>query len=90
MMTKHVCASAEAEAMALIMLPIRRRAILLGKLLKGLKGNEADEGWTEELDWRLQDWRAKRRTEPLDELLDGPHERLDELFDLTSGTAARG
>ncbi|HEU4884969.1 MAG TPA: hypothetical protein VFT45_22105 [Longimicrobium sp.] len=86
-MTKRVYSAEDVEEI-LLMLPVRRRVIVLGKLLKSLKGNEADEGWIEELQWRLQDWRAKRKTEPLDDLLDGSNEQQDELFDFAPGIAA--
>ena len=86
-MAQRVYSPAECEAI-LLMLPAKHRAHVVDRLLKSLKGSEADEGWIEELEWRLQDWRARLKLEPLDDLLDVPTERLDELVGLASKTAS--
>lgn len=65
--------TAEQIEGALLQLPPRRRAAVVGRLLKSLRSaDEPDAAWIEELEWQLQDWRAGLRMEPIHELLDNP------------------
>ena len=66
---------------ALLHLPPRSRARVAATLLKSLRGDdEPDAGWIEELQWRLQDWRAGVRLDAIDDLLDD-HEAASSCID---------
>jgi hypothetical protein len=57
----------------LLQLPSRSRARVAATILKSLRGDdEPDAGWIEELEWRLQDWRAGVHSDAIDDLLDDP------------------